>query len=213
MSLHRRIGRPATSFIATLVGTLMGLPSLVSAQQDVVSPAPPAPTPYRFEFDPHLVLGTAPPGSGQGSGVGAGLRASVVILPDGLIRAVEDSIAISVGLDYGRYFGKWALNDYQDRCVRHELGPNETQVCTQVTTGGGTYTYLYVPVVIQWNLSLSHRLSAFAEPGVNLYYLDGAGLSAVPALYVGGRLRLSDRIALIGRIGYPTLALGLSFRL
>jgi hypothetical protein len=66
---------------------------------------------------------------------------------------------------------------------------------------------------MQWNFWFTRRFSAFGEPGVDLYYLGNHGFSAVPAFYVGGRVQLSDRITLTGRIGYPTLAIGVSFML
>ena len=209
MKLHR----PTVVFASMLTVGLLGLISTTNARADVVTLSAPAPMIYHFELEPHVVLGTAPPGKGQGSGVGLGVRGSAVILPDGFIRNVNDSVAIGFGLDVSRYYGRWALNGYQDRCLHFEAGPNGTQVCTEVTAYGGTYTYMYVPVVMQWNFWFGRRLSAFGEPGLNLYYLGNHGFSAVPALYVGGRLQLSKRITLTARLGYPTLAFGLSFML
>ena len=209
MNLHRRISRPAVALVAMLA--LLLLASIADAGEDASIQSSPEPMRHRLEIEPHLVLGTAPPGFGQGSGIGGGVRASIVILPDGLIRSLNDSIAIGFGLDYGRYYGSWALGGYHDRCLRYEPGLNDTEICTDVTLQGGRYNYLYIPVVVQWNLRLTRRFSAFGEPGVDLYYLADHGLSAVPALYLGARLRLSDHIALTGRIGYPTLAIGVSF--
>jgi hypothetical protein len=213
MKLYRRAGRPAVAFVVALVVAALGLASIADAREDALMRSSIEPVRYHFEIEPHLVLGTAPPGAGQGSGIGAGVRASGVILQNGIIRNGHDSVAIGFGLDYGRYYGSWALNGYQDRCLRYAVGPNDTQVCTEVTLQGGKYTYLYLPVVIQWNLRLTRRLSAFAEPGVDVYYLGDHGFSVVPAGYVGGRVQLSHRIALTARIGYPTLAIGASFML
>jgi hypothetical protein len=166
---------------------------------------------YDLEIEPHLVLGTAPPGVGAGSGVGVGVRGSLVILPEGFIPKVNDSVAIGVGLDFGRYYGKWAVNGYQEQCLHYESGPNGTRICTEVTSNA--YTYLYIPVVMQWNFWFTRRFSAFGEPGVDLYYIGNQGFNVVPALYLGGRVQLSDRITLTARVGYPTLALGVSFML
>jgi hypothetical protein len=213
MRLYRWLGRPAVVFASTLLLLLLGLASTANAREDVVIRSSRAPMSYDVELEPHLVLGTAPPGPGQGSGAGLGVRASFVILPEGFLRKVNDSVAIGVGLDFGRYYGNWAVNGYQDECLHFETGPNGTQICTEVTSNGGTYTYVYVPVVMQWNFWFTRRFSAFGEPGVDLYYLGNHGFSAVPAFYVGGRVQLSDRITLTGRIGYPTLAIGVSFML
>lgn len=213
MSRYRCIGRAAVGFVATVTLALLGSSSTANANDDVGVRSSGAPMPYRFELEPHLVLGTAPPGYGQGSGIGAGVRGSVVILRDGFIPNVNDSVAFGFGLDYGHYKGNWALNGWRDRCLHYEVAPSGTQVCTEVTSNGGTYSYIYIPIVVQWNLGFTRRFSAFAEPGVDLYHLGDHGFSAVPALYIGGRVQLSDRIALTGRLGYPTLAIGLSFLL
>src|SRR5436190_7094891 len=186
-----------------LVTASAGRPSIANAGEDaaISASAARAPVGYRAEVEPHVLFATAPPGIGQGSGLGAGVRSSVVILRNGLIPKVDDSIAIGFGLDYGRYYGKWALNGYSDFCLHYEAAPNGTRVCTDVTSKGGTYTYVYVPAAIQWNLRPTHRVSALFEPGVDVYHLDGHGWSVVPALSVGARLKVSDRTALTGRVG------------
>lgn len=170
-----------------------------------------APFDYTAELEPHLVFGSAPPGGGTGSGVGIGVRASIVVAPDGFIRDVNDSVAVGFGLDYGHYAARYALNGYRDQCLHFEPGPAGTSVCTDVTSNGGTYDYLFFPVVMQWNFWLTDKFSAFGEPGLSVYHVGGQGFSAAPALYIGGRLRLTDSITLTARIGYPTLSIGASF--
>ena len=157
------------------------------------------------------MLGSAPPGPGYGSGAGIGVRASFVVAPEGFIRGVNDSAAIGFGLDLGHYYGSLAFNGYRDQCLHFEPGPNGTSVCTDVTSNGGTYNYLFVPAVLQWNFWFTDRLSAFGEPGVNLYFLGDHGFGVGPAFYVGGRLRVADRITITARIGYPTIGIGVSF--
>jgi hypothetical protein len=70
----------------------------------------------------------------------------------------------------------------------------------------------YVPIVMQWNFWLSQHWSVFAEPGVALRFRDdfrdrGPDLT----LYGGGRFRFARSAALTLRIGYPAVALGVSF--
>jgi hypothetical protein len=209
MKLYRSIGRRALTFVATLSVALLGIASTAAAEGDVASGA--APASHRFEIEPHVALGTAPPGFGIGSGIGAGLRASVAILPNGILPSVNDSLAIGVGLDYVRYHGKWSLNGFHDRCLQFQTGPDGTQICTDITSNGGDYTYLYVPIVVQWNFWLSGRFSVFVEPGVDVYHLGDHGFGVVPALDLGGRWHLSKHTALTLRLGYPTVAIGLSF--
>jgi hypothetical protein len=169
------------------------------------------PVGYRLELEPHLLLGTAPPGPGRGSGAGVGVRASLVLSPEGFIRGVNDSLSLGFGLDFGRYAAAYGFDGYRDQCLRFEPGPAGTAVCTEVTSNGGSYSYVFVPVVLQWNFWLTERFSVFGEPGLTLYALGDYGLGAGPALYIGGRFRLAERITLTARLGYPTIAFGVSF--
>jgi hypothetical protein len=171
------------------------------------------PISYQLELEPHLVVGTDPPGPGTGSGVGAGVRASFVLLPEGFIRNVNDSVALGVGLDFGHYYGHWWYEDRRDQCTNFEPGPNGTDVCTDTTSYGGTYNYVYVPVVMQWNFWLTDRFSAFAEPGLNFYFLSHHSMDISPALYVGGRFQVARGITITGRLGYPACSIGVSFML
>ena len=205
----RRRGAPATILVLALVS--LKSPRSARAYESVVVRAARAPIGYELELEPHLVLGANPPGPGAGSGVGVGVRGSLVIAPDGFLRGVNDSVALGIGLDYGHYYGSWAINGYRDQCLSFSPGPNGTSICTAVTSNGGTYNYLFVPAVMQWNFWLTERFSAFAEPGLTLYFLSNHGLEASPALFVGGRFRIGDRITLTARLGYPTSAFGISF--
>jgi len=199
------------------VGTLSGSLVLVlstgaaDAYEASVVHAQRAPIEYVAEVEPHLVLGSAPPGRGTGSGAGIGVRARLVLSSDGFISGVNDSLALGLGLDFGHYAGAYALNGYRDQCLHFEPGPAGTSICTDVTSNGGTYNYIFVPAVLQWNFWLSQRFSAFGEAGLGLYHLGNYGFGATPAIYIGGRLRLTDRITLTARLGYPTSSFGVSF--
>jgi hypothetical protein len=209
-SLRRR---QVAAFVTFLVVGLLLLARGAHAYEQVIIRDWRTPIGYEFELEPHLVFGTAPPGPGYGSGVGIGVRGSVVILPDGFLRNVNDSVAVGFGLDIGHYTGSWAINGYRDQCLHFEPGPNGTSICTEVTSNGGTYNYFFVPVVLQWNFWLTRHFSAFGEPGVDFYYLGSHGFNVSPAAYVGGRVQLGSRVTLTGRIGYPTVAIGASFML
>jgi hypothetical protein len=203
--------RHAVAWLATLPCALLLSSGSAHAYEQVVIRDWRTPMIYDFEVEPHLVLGTAPPGPGYGSGAGIGVRGSVVILPEGFLPRVNDSVAVGFGLDIGHYAGSWAINGYRDQCLHYEPGPAGTLVCTDVTSGGGTYNYFFVPVVMQWNFWLTRHFSAFGEPGIDIYYLGSHGFNFGPAGYVGGRVKLTERMTLTGRIGYPTLAIGVSF--
>lgn len=171
------------------------------------------PISYQLELEPHFVAGTDPPGPGSGSGVGAGVRASFVLLPEGFIRNVNDSVALGAGLDFGHYYGHWWYDDRRDQCTHFETGPNGTEVCTDTTSYGGSYNYVYVPVVMQWNFWLTDRWSVFGEPGINLYFVSHHSLDVSPALYAGGRFQVARGITITGRLGYPACSIGVSFML
>ena len=57
--------------------------------------------------------------------------------------------------------------------------------------------------MLQWNFWFTDKLSAFGEPGVNLYFLGNHGFGAGPALYIGGRVRVADRITITGAPRLP----------
>jgi len=196
--------------LAALLAPVLFAPRAHAYEQVIIRDGR-APMGYDLELEPHLVLGTSPPDPGYGTGAGIGVRGSLVILPEGFLPRVNDSVAVGVGIDYGRYHGGWSVNGYRDQCLHYEPGPAGTSVCTDVTSGGGTYNYFFMPVVMQWNFWLTRRFSAFGEPGMDIYYVGGHGFNFTPAGYVGGRVKLTERLTLTGRIGYPTLAIGVSF--
>jgi hypothetical protein len=204
----RRVLVKGAASAALLVGLLVCRPA--AADRTVLYDRQ-APIWYRFEVEPHLVLGTAPPGPGYGSGGGIGVRGTFVLSQDGFIPGVNDSLALGVGLDYSHYDAALSFQGARDQCLHFEPGPNGTSICTQVTSNGGTYSYLFVPVVLQWNFWFTQRFSAFGEPGVDLYLLANHGVSIGPAVYVGGRVQVTDRITLTLRLGYPTVSFGVSF--
>lgn len=205
-----RLGRCRWALGVALAVAAVFCPEVAHAS-DVIIRSGRLPIGYATELEPHLVLGSDPPGPGYGSGAGVGVRASFVVAPEGFIRGVNDSVAVGVGLDLGHYYGSLAFNGYRDQCLHFEPGPAGTSICTQVTSGAGTYNYVFVPVVLQWNFWFTDRLSAFGEPGVNAYFLGNHGFAAGPALYIGGRFRIADRITLTARLGYPTIGIGVSF--
>jgi hypothetical protein len=70
---------------------------------------------------------------------------------------------------------------------------------------------VYVPVVLQWNFWLSTHWSVFGEPGLAFGSGGPYNGGVFPAFFAGGRYHFTDRIALTIRIGYPDVAVGVSF--
>jgi len=160
---------------------------------------------YAFEAEPHLLLGLFnPPGVGSGTGLGVGFRGTVVLVNNGFVPTINNSIGVGFGLDWVHY------GHGRAHCIPNS-GPS-----------GGCYGYddsesvtnIWVPVVMQWNFFLSRQWSVFGEPGLAVRYTSFPGahdFQADPQLYVGGRWHFSDQMTLTLRLGYPTFSAGISF--
>ncbi len=73
----------------------------------------------------------------------------------------------------------------------------------------GGHGRVLVPVVLQWNFWLSRHWSVFGEPGIA--FGSGSRDGVVPAIFLGGRFNFNERIAMTLRVGYPDVAVGVSF--
>jgi hypothetical protein len=164
---------------------------------------------YSFELEPHVIVTPfdAPDYSSNG-GYGLGVRGTIEILPDGFIPKLNDSVGIGFGLDWVHY----DLARYRGGCRRFEPTAANVPVCVDAG-GGASASYLYVPVVMQWNFWLHPRWSAFGEPGLAISHLNGGSLGVSPDVSVGGRFHASDNVALTLRLGYPAVTFGVSFLL
>jgi hypothetical protein len=120
---------------------------------------------------------------GYGAEFGGGFRASIELADPMFIKSINNSIAISFGIDvtHCRY------------CFRDEF-------------------LLWSPVALQWNFYLTRKWSVFAEFGGTVRsegffnYID-----IDPAVWIGGRFHFTDSVALTMRAGYPWFGLGVSF--
>jgi len=165
---------------------------------------------YGFELEPHLLLGVGAPGRVRGGGFGLGVRGSIPIVDNGFVPTINNSVAISFGLDWVRYSGY----EYGYRGCYNNKGNGN--FCPYYDD---SVTHVWIPVTLQWNFWLSQHWSVMGELGPSLrytsgYYGDsGFGLDNPLALYVGGRWHFSDRAALTLRLGFPTSSVGVSFLL
>lgn len=154
--------------------------------------------PYRFELEPHGLLGWS--GRYGGAGFGAGVRGTVVIVDNGFVPSINNSVGITFGLDFLHYDG-----------------------CYYAGYGCSANALLF-PVAMQWNFWLTPQWSVFGEPGLYIHhgfyddYCNGApncrdrshtGVDI--AFWGGGRFHFNDKIALTMRVGYPYLSVGASF--
>jgi hypothetical protein len=135
---------------------------------------------YVFEAEPHLSLGFK-------GGIGPGFRGTFVVVDNGFISSINNSIGVGVGAE-------WLF--YKNHCVGAPF-----EVCESVGD-------LMVPIVLQWNFFLHRRWSVFGEPGVALHFLRGQkdDFAFDPfTIYAGGRFHFSDSVTLTLRIGAPEI--------
>jgi hypothetical protein len=162
---------------------------------------------YVFEAEPHGILSFwGVPGPGNGSGVGVGFRGSVVIVDNGFVKTINNSVAISFGLD-------WVHYEVDDWCgYWNPPGPGGNQ---GICYWDDDANLIWLPVAMQWNFWLSENWSVFGEPGLAIrinddHYDDDLDLDFV--FYGGGRFHFSDAVSLTMRLGFPTsLSVGVSF--
>jgi hypothetical protein len=154
---------------------------------------------YSVELEPHLVWQWNGDERGRDDGLGMGFRASIPLLQDGPVPTINNSLAISFGLDWAHFF----------ECAGYSH-------CTEDD--------FWVPVVAQWNFYLTPVVSLFPEFGLGFRnaIIDydercrgddcrSSALEVHPVLWFGARFRLADAIALTVRLGTPSLQLGVSF--
>jgi hypothetical protein len=158
---------------------------------------------YSFEAEPHGILSFwGAPGPGDGTGLGVGFRGSIVIVDNGFVKTINNSVAISFGLD-------WVHYEVDDWC-EYWRGPGP-----QNCHWDDDANILWLPVAMQWNFWLSENWSVFGEPGLALrfnddHYDDDLDLDFV--LYGGGRYHFSEAASLTMRLGWPSaLSVGVSF--
>lgn len=166
---------------------------------------------YVVDIEPKANLGWY--GFWGGVGLGAGARFSINVMKNGFIPKINNSVAISFGVDWLHYSGN----------------------CFYAYAGSCGADYLLFPVALQWNFYVAKQWSVFGEPGLAVYhaiypdycsgyapgtdafrYCDAARpthTSITPVFAVGGRWHPTDRIALTLRLGYPAVDFGVSFYL
>jgi hypothetical protein len=159
-------------------------------------------THYSAELEPHLVWQWTGDEAGVDDGVGIGFRASIPIMQDGPVPSLNNNLAITFGLDWAHVSDCW-------------YGPNRD--CGEDD--------FWIPITLQWNFFLTPVVSVFPEFGLGFrdavfnYNFDacdghrcrGSALELRPVLWFGARFRLSDPVAIVVRLGTPSLQLGVSF--
>jgi len=200
--------------LAVAIGLAVGaLPSFALADDTIKTPGDHPQ--YKVELEPHGLIGFDNWGD-LGFGFGAGLRGSIPIMKNGFVPKINNVPAITFGLDWLHF---------ESGCYYAYLG-----FC-----GALSVNTFYFPVGLQWSFFVAKRWSVFAELGAAPYYRtysDYCGaynpgsreyflcensqpnhFSVTPWAAVGGRFHFNEHVALTMRIGYPSLAVGVSFLL
>lgn len=179
------------------------------AQAQSIIKRPGAHPNYSFEAEPHLVLRDNT--GDDGSGIGPGFRGTIVVVDQGFIGKINNSVGIGFGLDW------LALGDEHCHGNTGNGDPNDDH-CHDPSE-------IVLPVVMQWNFWLHRKWSVFGEPGLALVFDrddddddwddDDDDLDINPfVFYAGGRFHFSDTVTLTMRLGFPvTLSVGVSFLL
>jgi hypothetical protein len=170
---------------------------------------------YVVEVEPHGAVGWTHYNHAPDDGIGLGARFSIPLVDNGFVSSINDSVAITFGVDWLHYSGA--------DCYGYYYGPPPPHPwpCYNV----GDANYLFFPVAMQWNFFVGRRWSVFAEPGLAVYHGFFDYCSAAPpgtpcanpsstgvdlAIFLGGRYHFGEHAALTMRLGYPTVSIGVS---
>jgi hypothetical protein len=148
---------------------------------------------YRAELEPHATFifwharyhkySKAYRGFGDPE-FGAGFRASIELADPAFIPKINNTVAITFGVDITNFNCRGCRNDF----------------------------YIWSPIGVQWNFFITDKFSAFADVGfmlrgIDFYddvYADFYGM-------VGGRWHFTDKVAFTFRLGVPFVNVGVSF--
>ncbi len=171
---------------------------------------------YNVELEPHLVVQWADQPVATNDGFGVGLRASIPVMQDGPVTTIDNSLAVTLGLDWA-HFGNSCLYYY---------GFNG-QVRPGLPRGDCSANDFWLPIAMQWNFFFSKLISAFPELGLGIHHwawdvnavcangnlcrYNGSDTGVDIVLWLGVRFHLSKSFALTLRLGTPSLNLGASF--
>jgi hypothetical protein len=164
---------------------------------------------YSVELQPHLVVEWNDYW-GFNDGIGLGMHASIPVMQDGPVETINNSLAITLGLDWAHFGGCYWYNGRGN---------------TVYGNGNCSANDFLLPIALQWNFYFSKLISAFPELGLGIRHVSwdstvvcGAGGRCTGSdtgvdlvLWLGVRFHLARSFALTLKLGTPSLLLGASF--
>jgi len=164
---------------------------------------------YSVELQPHLVVEWNDYW-GWNDGIGVGMHAAIPVMQDGPIDTINNSLAITVGLDWAHFGGCYWYN-------------GNVRVANR--SGNCSANDFWLPIAVQWNFYFSKLISAFPELGLGIrhgtwdpavacpagYNCGGSDTGVDLVLWLGVRFHLARSFALTLKLGTPSLLLGASF--
>ncbi|MCC6648116.1 MAG: hypothetical protein IT374_21420 [Polyangiaceae bacterium] len=139
---------------------------------------------YVLDLEPHLLLGTDDGVGGDNGYWGPGVRGTLILVDNGFVKSINNSVGLGVGLDY---------LDYKHGSAFYV--PVVMQWNFFLSSG--------------WSVFGEPGIGFFLGDGGVRRRHDDRVLD--PNLAIGGRYLFSDKLALTMRIGWPAASVGVSF--
>lgn len=186
------------ALLATLGTAVLASPAAAQIRSSGVHPY------YGVELEPHLLWQWTGDEFSWEDGIGLGVRVSVPILENGPVRSLNNNLAITFGFDWAHFDGDCVVGGRRVDCDEDDF---------------------WVPVAGQWNFFITDVISVFPEVGLGFRNAvrstegcrsgacDDSDLEVHFALWFGARFRVAEPIAIVLRLGTPSMSFGVSFLL
>ncbi len=140
---------------------------------------------YALDLEPHLLLGTRDGVLGDSGYWGPGVRGTLILVDNGFVKTINNSVGIGVGLDYLSY--KHGSVFYVPVVMQWNFFLSES-----------------------WSVFGEPGIGFFLGDGAGVRKHDDDRVLD-PNIAVGGRYLFNKSLALTMRIGWPAASVGVSF--
>lgn len=178
--------RMRSSLLAAAVGSALFAASGVSLADGSIIKRPGAHPNYVLDIEPHLLLGTRDGFGGDNGYWGPGVRGTLVLVDNGFVKSINNSVGLGVGLDYFNY--------------RHGSAffvPVVMQWNFWLSDG--------------WSVFGEPGIGFFVGDSGSVKRSRSDDRVLDPSIAIGGRYLFSNKLALTMRVGWPAASVGVSF--